>query len=212
MKNRWLTPLLLAALWIFAAAVYARLPARIPTHWNVHGEVDRWGGPATVFLLPAIATALAAIFAVLPRLDPRRANWERFRNEVGLILNVLIVFLGFIEVLTVAAGLGYRVPMARVLPAGVGALLMIIGNYLPRVRSNWWIGIRTPWTLESDRVWRDTHRVGGRAFAAGGAGMVAGAFLPAPFHLGMVFVALAVTGVFPVVYSYLVWRRMAAGR
>ncbi|MBV9107877.1 MAG: SdpI family protein, partial [Gemmatimonadetes bacterium] len=91
--------------------------------------------------------------------------------------------------------------------AGMGLLLMVIGNYLPRIRSNWWMGIRTPWTLESERVWRDTHRVGGRTFVAGGLLCAIAAFLPEPFSTFVPSAALALGALIPVVYSYVAYRR-----
>lgn len=212
MKSRWITAVVLAAMWGFAAVLYPRLPARIPTHWDLHGSPNGWGGPASAFLFPAVATGLAALFAVLPRIDPRRAHWRAFSEEVGVIANVLVLFIGWIEVAALGASIGWHIDFRRSMLAGVGVLLAVIGNYLPRIRSNWWIGIRTPWTLESERVWRDTHRVAGRTFVAGGVVAAAGALLPELLGTAVMVVALLVTSIVPVVYSYLAWRRETAGR
>jgi uncharacterized membrane protein len=211
MKKRLPLLVLLAAAWIFAAAVYPRLPGRIPIHWNVHGQPNGWGGRASAFLFPAVATALALLITFLPRIDPRRAHWSRFADEVGMIVTVLVLFMGWVEVVSLGAALGWRIDVGRAIMAGVGALFAAIGNFLPRIRSNWWLGIRTPWTLENERVWRDTHRVGGRSFVAGGVLAAAAAFLPEPFSVAGPFVLLAAAGVVPVVYSYFAWRREAAG-
>jgi uncharacterized membrane protein len=213
MKRRWAAPLLLAAMWAFALAVYPRMPERIPTHWNLHGEADGWGGRAAAFLLPAIATAVAALMVfVLPRIDPRRANWEKFRDELWVVVNVILLFMAWIEAVTLAAALGWEVDTGRAVLGGAGVLLVVIGNYLPRIRSNWFFGIRTPWTLTSERVWRETHRVGGRAFVAAGVVMVAASLAPAPFADAVSMAAVAAAVVVPVAYSYLAWRREAAGR
>jgi uncharacterized membrane protein len=110
------------------------------------------------------------------------------------------------------AALGWNVDTGRAVMGGVGVLLAVIGNYLPRIRSNWFLGIRTPWTLSSERVWRDTHRIGGRAFVLGGVAMVLAGFVPGAFARALsVSVVVAAAGI-PVVYSYLAWRREAAGR
>jgi uncharacterized membrane protein len=207
MKNRWTTAALLAALWIGAAAAYPRLPARIPTHWNAHGQPDGWGGPASAFLFPAIATGVALLVHLLPRIDPRRAHWERFGHEVGLIVNIIVLFMGWIEAVSLGAALGWKIDMTRAVLVGMGLFLAALGNYLPRIRSNWWMGIRTPWTLESERVWRETHRVAGRVFVLAGLAVAAGAFLPAPFVPALSIAAIGAAALIPVVYSYIAWRR-----
>jgi uncharacterized membrane protein len=213
MKHRWITPLLLAAMWAFALAVYPDAPERIPTQWNLRGQPDAWGGRSAVFLLPAIATALAALLVlVLPRIDPRRANWERFREELWVIVNVLLLFMAWIEAVTLGSALGWGVDPGRAMLGGVGVLLVLIGNYLPRIRSNWFLGIRTPWTLTSERVWRETHRVGGRAFVAAGLVMTLASLTPAPVADIASMTAVGVAAVLPVAYSYFAWRREAAGR
>jgi uncharacterized membrane protein len=213
MMKRWTAPLLLAAMWAFALAVYPRMPARIPVHWNLHGEVDRWGGRGAAFLLPAISTALAGLMVfVLPRIDPRRANWEKFREELWVVVNVILLFMAWTEAVTLGAALGWRIDTGRAVLGGVGALLVMIGNYLPRIRSNFFFGIRTPWTLTSERVWRETHRVGGRAFVAAGVVMVVASLVPEPFADVATMAAIAAAVVVPIAYSYLAWRREAAGR
>jgi uncharacterized membrane protein len=210
MRNRWTAPLLIAAMWAFALAVYPSLPARIPTHWNLHGEVDGWGGRGAAFLFPAIATGFALLMAVLPRIDPRRANWEKFRDEVRLLVTVFVLFSAWVEGVALGAALGWNVDTGRAVTGGVGVLLAVIGNYLPRIRSNWFVGIRTPWTLASERVWRETHRLGGRTFVAGGVAMVLAGFIPGAFAQAAAIGAVVVAGLVPVVYSYLAWRREAA--
>jgi uncharacterized membrane protein len=213
MKHRWITPLLLAAMWAFALAVYPGAPERIPTQWNLRGQPDAWGGRSAVFLLPVIATALAALLVLgLPRIDPRRANWERFREELWVIVNVLLLFMAWIEAVTLGSALGWSVDPGRAMLGGVGVLLVLIGNYLPRIRSNWFLGIRTPWTLTSERVWRETHRVGGRAFVAAGLVMTLASLTPAPVADIASMTAVGVAAVLPVAYSYFAWRREAAGR
>lgn len=208
MTNRRFTAVLLAAMWAFAAAVYSRLPARIPTHFDVHGRANGWGGRGSAFVFPLIATAVALLITeVLPRIDPRRANWDKFRDVVYLLVNLIVLFLAWTMVLALGVSLGWKVDLPRALMVGMGLFLAAMGNYLPRIRSNWWMGIRTPWTLESERVWRDTHRVGGRTFVAGGLVAAMAAFLPEPFSAVLPIAALALGALIPVVYSYVAYRR-----
>jgi uncharacterized membrane protein len=214
MRSRWTAAVALAGMWALALLVYLRAPGRVPTHWNAHGRVDGWGGPAAAFLLPATATGVVLLMEILPRLDPRRANWEKFAGEVRVIVNVLVLFLAWMEVSLLGGwAFGWRLGGGRAPLAGMGVLLMVIGNYLPRIRSNWWMGIRTPWTLSSDRVWRETHRLGGRTFVAAGAvSLLAALFLPEALGVGVAMSAVLAGSLVPVVFSYVAWRREASGR
>lgn len=213
MRSRWTAVALLAAAWAFSLWAVPRLPAEVPVHWNLQGEVDRWGSRGmAAFLAPAIVTGVVALLAVLPRVDPRRENHARFADETARIAILIAAFLLFLQVVTLGVALGWPLRAPSLIVAGVGALLAVMGNYLPRIRSNWWIGIRTPWTLSSDRVWRETHRVGGRTFVAGGALMAASAFLPARWQPWVTLPAVALAAGVPFVYSYVAWRREQAGR
>ena len=211
MKSRWIAPLVIAAMWAFALWAYPQLPEQVPTHWNLRGEVDGWSGRAFgAFLMPAVATLMIPLLLyVLPAIGPRRENLARFRPELRLIASVIALFLLLMQVLTLGVAMGWPVDVTRAMLAGVGLLFAVIGNYLPRIRSNWWMGIRTPWTLDSDRVWRETHRLGGRTFVAGGLLAALAALLPDPARAWVAVAALGAAALIPAVYSYFAWRRDA---
>lgn len=211
MRSRWLGVGVVAAMWIFALAVYGRLPAMVPTHWNLWGEVDGWSPKSWgAFVTPFIATVMLALPWLMRRIDPRRANVERSVDDVRLIRNLIVLFMALVEGATLGAALGWPVDVTAVAMGGVGLMLAGIGNYLPRMRSNWWIGIRTPWTLSSERVWRDTHRLGGRLMVACGLVMAAAALLPSPARGYVAVAAIAVMALVPAVYSFVAWRRESA--
>jgi uncharacterized membrane protein len=213
MKSRWLGIAVAAAMWAFAAAVYTRLPQRIPSHWNLQGEVDGWmDKPWGAFAQPLIATLMLGLLWLLPRIDPRRANVERFAEDRRLLINLMILFFAVMQGTTFAHALGWPVEVDRVIVAAIGLLFVGLGNYLPRIRSNWFMGIRTPWTMDNERVWRATHRVGGRAFVAAGLVMAASALLPAGVRPWTAGVALAAAVAVPLVYSYVAYRRDLADR
>jgi uncharacterized membrane protein len=188
--------------------LWGQLPDQVPVHWNIRGEPDRWGAPATaVFLIPAIGCWLALLLAVLPKLDPKRDNHALHGPAYRLTGNAVLVFLSAVHGVVLAASAGYPVQMNRVLAIGLGLLLAIIGNVLTQARQNWFFGIRTPWTLSSERAWRETHRLGGRLMLLGGLLLVAiGAFAPGWFGVGIVLGAVA-PALVAVVYSYIVWKR-----
>ena len=213
MRSRWLAPAVTVAMWIFALAVYARLPERLPTHWNAYGEVDGWTDkPLGALMLPLMATGTLLLIRLLRRVDPRSGNIDRFHGEWFLVNNLIILFFALLEVATLGYALGWPVDVGRVVPVGVGLLFVGLGNYLPRIRSNWFMGIRTPWTMDNERVWRATHRVGGRAFVAAGLVMALAALLPAGVRAWVIGAAVAAAVVVPLVYSYVAYRRDLAGR
>jgi uncharacterized membrane protein len=213
MKSRWLGAAVAAAMWAFALGIYARLPQRIPSHWNLQGEVDGWmDKPWGPFMQPAIATLMLGLLWLLPRIDPRRANVERFAEDRRLLINLIILFMAVVQAATFAHALGWPVQVDRVILASIGLLFVGLGNYLPRIRSNWFMGIRTPWTMDNERVWRATHRVGGRTFVAAGLVMALAALLPEPLREWTAGAAIAVAVAVPLVYSYVAYRRDLAGR
>jgi len=213
MRSRWLGAAVVAAMWAFVAAVYARLPGRLPSHWNLQGEVDGWmDKPWGAVILPVVATSTLALLWLLPRIDPRHANVEHSAGDRLLLINLLVLFFAVVQVATLGYALGWAVEVDRVILVAVGLLFVGLGNYLPRIRSNWFMGIRTPWTMSSEQVWRATHRVGGRTFVLAGMVMAFSALLPDAARAWALGVSIATAIVVPLAYSYVAWRREAGGR
>lgn len=209
MSRKWLGPVLIALCVIGTLVVYRELPDRIPTHWNWRGEVDdtapKFPG---AFLGPLIIAGLWILLPLLRRIDPRRRNYERFDETFWVLLNVLALGSVLLQAAVLGAALDAPIEMGRMVLGGVGVLFLALGNYLPRLRSNWWMGIRTPWTLENEIVWRRTHRLGGRTFVIGGLACVLGAlFFPLASAGAVGFIALTFAALVPVVYSYVIWRQ-----
>jgi uncharacterized membrane protein len=207
-------PVLLAGIGVLmSAAVYTRLPETIAVHWDLDGNPNGWMSRTMgAFFLPVFLLVIGGILRFVPSIDPRAENYRRFGEAYEtIVLSVLLLLLAT-HGITLAIALGHRVPVGRFVPALVGALFIVIGNVMPRTRSNWWFGIRTPWTLSSDRVWARTHRLAGYAMIVAGVVMILGGLLlppaiGAPVVLGAVVASL----VGPAVYSYLTWRRENEG-
>jgi uncharacterized membrane protein len=206
--RKWIPSLIIAAAVIASAVVYPRLPETIPTHWNMDGQPDGWSSRAFgAWITPVILLTMWGFVLVLPAIDPRGANYAKFGDAFEAIIDSLMLFLLGMHILLLRAGLGHPVPMERVVPFGVGILLIVIGNLLPRARPNWFVGIRTPWTLSSDRVWEKTHRFGGRVFVAGGLLISIAALLWAQWvHVVLIAVVLIATSSV-LIYSYVEWKR-----
>jgi len=208
MTRRWTGLVVIVAMVVFSVVAYPSLPERVATHWNIAGEPDSWSSRAfAVWLGPAIALGVWLLLPVLRRIDPRRANYDRFDPTFWLVVNMITLFLGLVHALTLGAALGWRVDITRAMLMIVGALFVILGNYMPRLRSNWWMGIRTPWTLESESVWRATHRLAGWTFAAAGVLTVLSALLPSKAAFFVAMASMMCGAFIPVIYSYIAFRR-----
>ena len=198
MKNKanWLEAALLFAPFLVIAAFWNKLPARIPIHWNLRGEIDRWASSKSIeiFVLPLIALALVALLRVLPWLDPKlRATLqenERMRATLQIMRLAFAAFFGALFSIQIATALGYPMASGRALIWCTLVLFAIMGNYLGNLRPNYFVGIRTPWTLESAATWRATHRLGGRLMFFGALLLLAAEFFLSQSAFGFLFVTL----------------------
>ena len=198
---------------MLAASVWAwpQVPddAQVPIHWGLDGQPDGFAPKAVGLLgMPAFALVLAAVLAIVPRVEPRRDNLARSASAYRTAVTAIVVVLGVVHLAAIAAATGWDVEIGGIVPVAVGAVLVVIGNVLGKTRSTFLFGIRTPWTLTSERSWARTHRLGGRLMVALGLAVVAATGLGlrgAPLFtlLGAGLAALVVV-VFA--YSYLVWR------
>jgi len=210
-RNRWIGVIVAAVALGAAIWAYPQLPPRVATHWNLRGEADGYSGRfAGAFLMPLAILALAGLAHVLPTIDPKRANYPKFLDTYWLLINGILIFMGVAYLAVLGNAIGAPVPIQRVMPVALGFLFIIIGNYLGRVQPNWFLGIRTPWTLSSDTVWRKTHRLGAWVFVLAGLLFMASAFMPAV--RGGVPLAVIIIGLvlIPVVYSLYLWMRERA--
>ena len=200
--------ILLAGMFLWAAAGWSDAPDRFPVHWGLSGEPDRFGGRLEGMLgPPVLGLALYLALLFLPRIDPGRANYANFAAAYATLRVALVAMAaGIYGVMQHAARGGAPGGGAAALPFVLGGVFLVIGNVLGKIRPNWFIGIRTPWTLSSAESWTRTHRAGGWFFVVLGlvmmsAGVVTGR---AAFTAAMAFLILGVVAL--TVYSYIVWR------
>lgn len=191
-------------------ALAPRLPELMATHWNFAGAVDGTmpRTPALV-IFPAMIGVTYLLFLGLIEILPLKENVAGFRAPLNLFFVGLAVFLAYLHGVVLAWNLGTRLAIEMAVLPGVAALLYLVGHILGRAKRNWMFGIRTPWTLSSDRVWERTHRFGGLVFKACAVLALVGAFLgkaAAP----MFIVPVALGSLATVVYSYFEWRQERA--
>jgi uncharacterized membrane protein len=186
---------------------YPSLPPEMATHFNSAGQVNgmmtSWLG---AFLLPLITLLVLLLFTAIPYIDPLRVNIAKFRRQYDTFVVLLMLFFAIIQSLIISRNLGSTIdPMYVVLPA-VGILMFYVGTIMPKTRRNWFIGIRTPWTISSDHVWQKTHELGGRLFQAIGIIMILGVLAPS-YAIGIIVIPLIVVVVGLVFYSYYVYAQ-----
>ncbi len=189
------------------AVAWSHVPDRLAVHWNLAGDADRYAGTWEGLLaLPLVALGLSLLLAFLTRLDPGRANYERFGAAYTVIRIAMLAMLAAIHGMVIADALGREPRVSLVVPALTGCLLVVLGSVMGKTRPNWFAGLRTPWTLSSKRSWTRTHRLGGWLFVLLGTTFVLSGFATSDTdHL--IPLLLSVAGVLAlVVYSYLEWR------
>lgn len=208
MMRRLVQPLLVALAFVASGIAWGRLPERVPMHWNLAGEVDRYGSRlAGAFMIPLMMLFIWGMMRVLPKIDPRRANYARMEGTYELVITTVLATTLVLHVVMLGAALGYPIAIETVVPLVIGALFMVLGNVLPRAKPNWWFGVRTPWTLSNDRVWVRTHRVAGYTMLIAGLALVVLAFIPGDAVKLALLVGAGLVAVVPVVYSYIAWRQ-----
>ncbi len=211
-KTEILPILILAAAIISSFYFYSHFPEKVPTHWNFAGEVDDWGSRAIAFIIPAVMVIMYVLFMVLPFLDPKKEKYEQFSKVYHVFKDIIILFMAIIYFATSLNALGYNLPIGIIVPVGVGLLFIIIGNYMGKIKSNWFVGIRTPWTLSSEEVWNKTHRFGGKMFMLGGVLIAIDAFLPINYRLAVFMAAIILVLLGTVGYSYLIYLKEKRGK
>lgn len=205
--RKWIPLVFIAAMLVFSAAVYSRLPDPMVIHWNAAGEPDGYGSRLFgTFLLPAVILFVWGLLLVIPKVDPRRANIEQFRDAYDTLIIAVVGVTCLLQVAILGSALGWPIQVGRLVPIAIGGLFIVLGVLLPRFRSNFFLGIRTPWTLSSETVWARTHRVGGVVMSAVGLLLVIAGIMGTPSWFYVAIGGAMALVVFVLIYSYVAWR------
>lgn len=200
---------IVVASWTIALWLYQILPERVPVHWNWQGEVDRYGSKFEgTMIVPLTLTLLWLLFLLIPLLDPRRTNYAKFRRVYLALVWFLLGFFLFMQVIIGLAILGKPIDIGVTISLAMSLLFIVLGFILPQLKPNWFAGIRTPWTLEDDRVWEATHRLGGRLFVLIGVLMIPAAFIFSPAALVVMVAGILLVSLILVVYSLILYQRL----
>ena len=189
--------------------LWNRLPDTMASHWGADDQVNGTTGKLQgVFLLPLITAAIVLLFMAIPLIDPLKANIAKFRGVFNICIVMVTAFMVYVHALQLAWNLGYSFRMSAGLLPGLGLLFIFLGFLIEKTKRNFFIGIRTPWTLSSDTVWEETHRVGAQLFKISGLLALIGLFFP-DYSLWFILVPSIGSALFTVVYSYIIFEREA---
>lgn len=193
-------------IWVLA---YSKLPAVLPTHWGFNGEVNGYSSKMSAMLTQiGLMILLYFTLAFLPKIDPRKKNYKYFSSSYQTIYNSILFIFFILNILVILYGLGYDIPMSSVGTVFIGSIFIVLGNVMQRVRSNFFLGLRTPWTLSNEEVWRKTHRFGGKLFFGCGIILILTTFLPGALKQFIIIGVLVIIVITPYLYSYWQYKKL----
>ncbi len=209
MKTRYFGICVALVLLVLIALVIAfpHLPDRVPTHWGGQNRVNGYSSRGSLFVWgPGLMTGMILVFAALPWLSPKRFEVDTFKSTYLYIMVLTVGFLAYVNILILWFALSGSVNMVRACLGGISVLIALMGNVMGKVRRNFWVGIRTPWTLANERVWNATHRFAAKAMVLVGAAGLIVALNGAVFW---VWFAMVLGGLLiPVLYSLIYYKRL----
>lgn len=209
LNNRWVMPIIVIIMLAISVILYPSLPDELPRQWSLSGEVNStWPKLYAVLMLPFLAVGIWVLTYILPKIDPRREQYEKFGKSYLRLRQGIVVFMLGMHILTLTQYDNPQV-MIKLILFGVSLFLAFIGNEMGRIRQTWFVGIRTPWTMSDERIWKQTHRIGARYFVAVGVLNMLSALIFPPIVAGVFFlVTLLAVAIGISAYSYVLWRKL----
>jgi len=204
----FITLFLIAFALVFSILVYNSLPEQMASHWNERGQVDGymsrfWGA----FMMPLVVLGMLVVFLIIPNIDPLKANIAKFRGQFNTFITLIVAFMTYVHILSMLWNLGYdQFNMGTAMMPALGLVFIFAGIMMRKAKRNFFIGIRTPWTLSSDHVWDEIHRIGAILFIASGIIAMLGIFF-GNYAIWLVLVPVMGSTIFLLVYSYVLYQR-----
>jgi uncharacterized membrane protein len=193
-----------------AILLYNRLPETVATHFDINNEVNGTMGKSSLIILLIVLGFVPLILRIARYIDPKRAKYEQFSKAFEMSRFGIAILMGAVGWMTVAYNLGAAIVMSKTVMVIVGLFFVLMGNYLTQVRPNYMFGIRTPWTLANEEIWRKTHRMAGPLMMIGGVVSLVSVFFSGAVGMIVFLAAILVSALIPAVYSYVLYSRTRA--
>lgn len=210
LKKEWYILLVAIAPLVISGIIWNDMPDTVPVHFNFEGEPDRYGHKSELLLLiPGITFGVYLLLLFLPAIDPKK-KIETTQKAVKAIRIITVVFMAIVYLVTVGIAMGYDLDISTYIMLSVGGMFFVLGNYMNSIKPNYFIGIRTPWTLESPEVWKKTHRLSSKLWMFGGIVMMASPFINYSETLGisLTMILIIPLALIPLIYSYVVFNQL----
>ncbi|MGK0413309.1 MAG: putative membrane protein [Polaribacter sp.] len=192
---------------IYLAYIWNQLPEKVPMHWNIKGEIDRYGEKMELIIIPILLPLLVyIIFLVVPKIDPKN-KLNKMGNKLQTIKVLLTTFMSILALFIIYAAKNQSFANPNYIILLIGVLYIILGNYFKTIKANYFIGIRTPWTLENETVWKKTHKLGGKLWFVGGIIVVlTSLILDKEPNVTVFLIITGIITIIPIVYSYILFK------
>ena len=192
---------------IVLLAIYPKWPRIIPMHWGIDGNIDGYGGKGSLFVLYAVGVGGTFLFDFARKIDPKSKNYDKFNRPYEIFKLVFAIFMDGLVLVTARSRFNKNLRVSQIVVVAVGVMIAVIGNYMPKFKYNYTMGIKTPWTLASETVWEKTHRKAGALWVCGGIGIALSSFLKPKYSFALVMIITVVISAIPMVYSYFEFKR-----
>lgn len=192
---------------IYLAYIWNQLPEKVPMHWNIKGEIDRYGEKMELIIIPILLPLLVyIIFLVVPKIDPKN-KLNKMGNKLQTIKVLLTTFMSILALFIIYSAKNQSFANPNYIILLIGVLYIILGNYFKTIKANYFIGIRTPWTLENESVWKKTHKLGGKLWFVGGIIVVlTSLILDKEPNVTVFLIITGIITIIPIVYSYIIFK------
>lgn len=206
-KSEIVPALVLVASIVTAIVSYKYLPERVISHWNFSGQADGWSSRSfhTIFF-PALIISMYILFLALPNIDPKKERYQEFSKVYNIIRGMMLSVFFLIYLGATLVNLGYNIDIAHSVPALIGVMMIVLGRYMGEIKNNWFVGIRTPWTMSSELVWQKTHRLGAWVFIIFGLILIITPWLPKNIGLFLFAAGIIAVVLVPMIASYVFYR------